>query len=142
MIYSKECEYAIRALTYLSLHPERRCLSREIAEDESLPGFFLSKILQTLARARLLNSVKGPNGGFQLAKSPDEITLFEIRQILDGNDDLEACAVGLGECHGLTPCPLHESFKPIRDQIKDYLHHTTLELMAKAVQEKQPQAKR
>lgn len=136
MIYSKECKYAIRAATYLAQHPDQRCLAREIAEEEGLPQFFLSKILQSLAREKLLTSIKGPNGGFSLARSANEITLNDIRELIDGNEDLEQCAVGLGTCADDMPCPLHETFKPLRERLKRYLQKTTLEKMAKAVSKK------
>jgi Rrf2 family protein len=136
MIYSKACEYAIRALTYLARHPDRSCLAKEIAQHEGIPHYFLSKILQNLARDGLLRSAKGPGGGFQLAKPPKEFTLYEIKAAVDGVADLEECAVGLERCDDEVPCPLHETFKPLRERIKRYLEETTLEAMAKAVEEK------
>jgi len=136
MIYSKACEYAIRALTHLARHPERLCLAKEISQKEEIPHYFLSKILQSLAREGLLKSVKGPGGGFKLAKPPEEFTLYEIKEAVDGVADLEECAVGLERCDDETPCPLHETFKPIREQIKAYLRTTTLADMARAVEKK------
>jgi len=136
MIYSKACEYAIRALTYLARHPERPCLAKEISQSEGIPHYFLSKILQNLARSGLLRSAKGPGGGFQLAKPAKEFTLYEIKAAVDGVADLEECAVGLERCDDEVPCPLHETFKPLRQRIKRYLEETTLEAMARAVEEK------
>lgn len=136
MIYSKECEYAIRALTYLAQSPNERCLAKHIAEKADLPLYFLSKILQTLAREKLLTSAKGPNGGFQLAKPPSKITLYHIKALVDGVADLNECAVGLKRCHDATPCPLHDAFKPIRERIKTYLKETSLADMARAMERK------
>jgi len=136
MIYSKECEYAIRAMTYLAQHAERRCLAREISEKENLPHHFLSKILQTLAREKLVDSAKGPNGGFQLSKPAKNITLYHIKAFVDGVDDLNDCAVGLSKCNDDMPCPLHDDFKPIRERIKNYLKNTSLADMTKALSKK------
>lgn len=136
MIYSKECEYAIRALTYLARHQQQRCLAKEIADAEGMPLYFLSKILQTLARQKLLSSAKGPNGGFQLLKAPEDISLFLIKKLIDGVDDLDECAVGLARCNSQVPCPLHDQFKPLREKIKRYLQETTLVEMAKALNRK------
>lgn len=136
MLYSKECSYAIRALTHLARHAERRCLAKEIAQEEEIPYFFLSKILKNLARAGFLRSTKGPRGGFQLARPATEITLYAIREAVDGNDDLDACAVGLAECNATAPCPLHDSFKPLRERIKAYLQSTTLAAMSEALYQK------
>lgn len=136
MIYSNACEYAIRALTYLARHPDKFSLAREISEIEKIPHYFLSKILQDLARDGLLKSTKGPGGGFRLTKAVEKYTLYEIKEAIDGIADLDDCAVGLARCNDLIPCPLHETFKPLREQIKKYLQVTTLADMAYAVEKK------
>ncbi len=137
MIYSSACEYAIRAMAYLATRETgQRALAREVAEKENIPGPFLGKVFQTLVKGGLLNSTKGPGGGFSLARDPEEITLYDIRAVVDGVGDLEECAVGLSECSDDQPCPLHDSWKPIRTQIVDYLKATTLREMADATSRK------
>jgi len=136
MIYSNACEYAIRGMTYLARSPKELHLAREIAEREEIPYFFLSKILQTLAKAGLLKSIKGRGGGFQLAKSPEKITLYDIKVCIDGAADLDACAVGLSRCSDKQPCPLHDTFKPLRASIRSYLKETSLADMSRAVTKK------
>jgi len=136
MIYSNACEYAIRAMTYLARSPDQLHLAREIAEEEEIPYYFLSKILQNLARDGLLNSTKGRGGGFELAKKPNKITLYDIKVSIDGDADLSECAVGLAKCNDKQPCPLHDTFKPLRERIKRYLRETSLSEMAIAVEEK------
>ncbi len=136
MIYSNACEYAIRALTYLARNSEQACLAKEISQGEKIPHYFLSKILQDLARKGLLKSMKGPGGGFRLAKSAEKLTLYEIKKAIDGVADLDECAVGLARCNDHMPCPLHDTFKPLREQIKEYLQTTTLADMASAVEKK------
>lgn len=136
MIYSKACEYGIRAMTHLALHPDERSVVRDISDSEDVPHYFLGKILQTLAKHGLVSSTKGPGGGFGLAKPADEITLYDIRGAIDGNDDLYACAVGYEGCTAQSPCALHHDFEPLRDQIIDYLQSTTLAAMATAVESK------
>lgn len=133
MIYSNACEYAIRAMTYLARHPDQLHLSREIAEEEEIPYYFLSKILQNLARDGLLKSTKGRGGGFELAKSPKRIKLYDIKVSIDGDVDLSECALGLSKCDDKQPCPLHDTFKPLREGIRRYLKETSLIDMAVAV---------
>ncbi|TVR66773.1 MAG: Rrf2 family transcriptional regulator [Gemmatimonadales bacterium] len=141
MIYSSACEYAIRAATHLARRyrdsPEMVKL-RDIAEAEGLPSPFLSTILTRLVDAGILGSARGPTGGYYLQRPPAEISLFEIRHAMDGSADLESCAVGLAVCSDTSPCPLHETWKPIREGIRRYLESTTLESMAAAVERKQP----
>jgi len=142
MIYSNACEYGIRAMVHLVGAGDKRMLAREISEREGIPGPFLGKVFQTLVKAGLLNSSKGPGGGFTLARDPAKITIYDIRQAVDGIDDLEGCAVGLAQCSDDTPCPLHDSWKPVRAQIKAYLTKTTLTDMAAAMERKRAAAKR
>ncbi len=137
MLYSKTCEHAIRALAYLASRPAGNlCLVDEIAEAEDMPRPFTSKILRDLVRAGLLTSSRGPGGGYALARDPEEISLLEILQIIDGTDQLDRCAVGLDLCNEFAPCPLHDEFKPLRDAIRAYLEGTTLAAMSGALKRK------
>lgn len=137
MLYSNTCEYAIRALTYLALAPPGQFNQlADIAEAEQIPQAFLGKILQLLVRAGFLRSARGPGGGYQLAYPPAEISLLEVRKVIDGGDDLERCAVGLNPCSEDTPCPLHETFKPLREAIYRFLEETTLKDLAVGIWEK------
>lgn len=137
MIYSNACEYGIRAMVHLADYaPGTRVLARDVSDKEGIPGPFLGKVFQTLVKAGLLTSSKGPGGGFSLARDASEITLLDIRAAIDGIRDLEGCAVGLSECNDEQPCPLHDSWSPIREQIKAYLAKTTLTDMAAATRRK------
>ncbi len=137
MIYSSACEYAIRATTYLATHSDAELVKlRDIADAEGIPAPFLSSILQRLVSAGFLRSARGPAGGYSLTVSPDELTLYDLKETIDGIAQLEDCAVGLGACSDTMPCPLHDSWKPIRGLIKSYLQQTTLRQMADAVEVK------
>ncbi len=135
MIYSSACEYGIRAATHLaSRHGDPGLVKlREIAEAEGIPAPFLSQVLQRLVTAGLLRSTRGPTGGYALSRPPSQISLHDIKAAVDGVVELEECAVGLGPCSDLMPCPLHNSWQPIRQQIRSYLRKTTLEQMAVAM---------
>ncbi len=137
MLYSKASEYAIRALTHLAgRSPSQFTLLRGIADAEEIPYAFLSKIFHDLVRAGLLRSAKGRHGGYALARSAATISLYEIKDAVEGTADLERCAVGLDRCSDGMPCPQHEIWKPLRQEIKRYLQKTTLSDMERAVREK------
>lgn len=136
MLWSSACDYAIRAAAHLATEPDALVQLRDIARDESLPAPFVAKILQSLVRAGILRSVKGPRGGYGLTRPPRDITLMMVRSAIDGTRDLEACAVGLGPCSEATPCPLHDAFKPTREAIRRYLETTTLAHMSSALSRK------
>lgn len=138
MIYSSACEYAIRAATYLASRHDDDVLVKlkDISEAEDIPAPFLSSILQRLVTVGLLRSARGPTGGYALTRPPSEVTLMDIKSAVDGTTELDECAVGLGPCNDEMPCPLHDSWKPIRQQIRAYLKQTTLAQMSDAMASK------
>ena len=137
MIYSKPCEYAIRALVFLARFPDHGAArGTEIAKEEGLPAPVLGKVLQELVRKGLLESRRGPGGGFRLARNPQLITLRDIVAAIDGLDQFAECSVGLEGCSDESPCPLHDTWKGIRTQLMKYLETTTLADMAAALTSK------
>jgi len=137
MIYSRSAEYAIRAFVNLVQVPEGKfAMVKRIAQEEGIPTHFLAKILQQLARKGLLRSNKGPTGGFTLRRKPEEISLMNIVEALDGLNDYEKCASGLAECTDDMPCGMHESWKLLRSRIIDYLEHTSIADVHAALEEK------
>lgn len=137
MMYSTTCSYAIRAMSRLAIiRPEGYVRISEITEGTTLPGYFLSKIFRDLVKAGLLKSAKGRGGGFALSRRPKEIRLYDIVEAVDGQRPYTSCVVGLAKCDDNQPCPQHEYFKPVRKQILNYLHGTTLDLMSEALLKK------
>jgi Rrf2 family protein len=137
MLYSRPCEYALRALTHITVNKDTQLIrAQEIAEIEKLPAPYLAKLLQQLARAGLLVSVKGPKGGFGLARSPSEISLLEVVSAVDGEEGFTRCAVGLAECSDSAPCPLHDTWVPLRTEILDYMAGMSLADLAEAMEKK------
>lgn len=137
MIYSKPCEYAIRAIAHLAnVPPKGSTGGREIARQERIPEAVLGKVLQELVRKGLLKSRRGPGGGFRLARRPELITLRDVVAAIDGLDQFLECAVGLERCSDDSPCPLHDTWKHIRAQMMDYLEATNFATMARAVARK------
>ena len=137
MIYSRPTEYALRALTYMGVrNPRGVTRVQEIAQAEDLPAPFLAKVLQQLARSGLLISVKGPKGGFGFSRPPAQISLMAVVAVVDGTEGISRCAVGLVECSDDAPCPLHEAWKPLRNQINGYLEGISVADLATALNRK------
>jgi Rrf2 family transcriptional regulator, iron-sulfur cluster assembly transcription factor len=137
MIYSKPCEYAIRALAYLARsRRDRAARTEQIARAENLPAPVLGKVLRDLTRKGLLESRRGPGGGFRLARRPELITLRDVVAAIDGLDPFLQCAVGLERCSDDAPCPLHDSWKALRSRMMEYLEMITVAQMAEAVNRK------
>lgn len=143
MLYSKPCEYAIRALAYLACLPPRRAASgQEIARAEKLPAPVMGKVLQELVRSRLLDARRGPGGGFRLARPAQKISLRDVVAAIDGLEQFKECAVGLERCADDAPCPLHDTWKALRQRFETYLETTTLDQMARAVVRKKALTRR
>ncbi|MGA3295810.1 MAG: Rrf2 family transcriptional regulator [Candidatus Acidiferrales bacterium] len=137
MIYSKPCEYAIRALVFLARFPDQGAAQgMEIAKAEGLPAPVLGKVLQELVRKGLLESRRGPGGGFRLARNSQLITLRDVVAAIDGLDQFAECSVGLEGCSDDSPCPLHDTWKVLRRQLMNNLEVTTLADMAATVTRK------
>jgi Rrf2 family transcriptional regulator, iron-sulfur cluster assembly transcription factor len=115
IIFSRQCEYALQAVSYLSLQPEGRLTSiRTLTKKLKIPYHFLAKILQDLTYKKLLISQKGPSGGFALALLPEQITLFHIVEAIDGDDLTKKCAIAFSQCSGKSPCALHHHWEKLR----------------------------
>lgn len=100
---------------------------RDVAKEINSPEAFTAKILQQLVRAGILSSVKGPSGGFFVAKERiDRIKLSEVVAAIDGDDIYRGCGLGLSECNEEYPCPLHFKFKKVRDDLRHMLETTSL----------------
>jgi Rrf2 family protein len=118
-MFSKTCEYAIRAMIFIA-HASRngeKMSIPEIAAGIGSPLHFIAKILQDLSRKGLVQSLKGPTGGFFLDQTGLSCTLADIVVAIDGDKILLGCALGLKECSESQPCPLHHQFKAIRASI-------------------------
>jgi len=76
--------YALQALTVLAQHPTGVVKIRDIAAEEDLPEKFLEAILLDLKRARIVDSLRGAHGGYQLKRSPKKISLGEVIRRIDG----------------------------------------------------------
>lgn len=132
-MFSKACQYGMRAAIYIaekSMEDQRVGL-KEIAKSIDSPEAFTSKILQQLAKAKIINSEKGPYGGFMMSpKNLEQIKLSHIVSAIDGNQIFAGCALGLKKCSEQQPCALHHDFKIIRDQIKATLEGTLIKTLA------------
>lgn len=125
---SNTCKYAVRAVVYISVYasPEKKTGIREISEKLEIPTPFLGKILQSLARNKLLSSTKGPHGGFSLGRPAEEISLMDIVEIVDGTDIFDTCLVRTTKCSDHAPCGIHDSVTPIRKELRQFFINQTI----------------
>jgi Rrf2 family protein len=119
---SNTSKYAIRAVIYLALNAKDQAKIgiKQISKDLAIPTPFLGKILQSLAKHKILVSTKGPHGGFGFSRSAYDISLMNIVEVIDGMDSFNSCVLGLCSCtEGEAHCPIHKNYAGIREQLKN-----------------------
>ncbi len=104
-----------------------------MARELNISFHFLTKILQRLTEAGLLESARGPAGGVRLARPASRINLEEIVSVLEGEAFFSKCLLGLPECSGRNPCPLHQQWQTTREQLQRMLKAASLSKLAKQV---------
>jgi Rrf2 family transcriptional regulator, iron-sulfur cluster assembly transcription factor len=128
-MFSKACEYAIRATIYIAQQSRsNECVSlKNIAEHINSPEAFTAKILQKLSFEKILSAKKGSNGGYFIDDSLlKNLKLNTIVNAIDGNTIYTRCGLGLSQCSEKKPCPLHHHFKEIRNDLQKMLEQTNV----------------
>ncbi|MCC7299303.1 MAG: Rrf2 family transcriptional regulator [Bacteroidia bacterium] len=125
-MFSKTSEYGMRAMIFIAKcsNSGLRASVDDIVDETNTPKPFISKILQVLVKEGLLESTKGPNGGFVIKKK--KTTLAQIIQALEGREFFTGCALGLSRCSSKNPCPVHDQFMHIRDLLTKTLIESSL----------------
>jgi len=132
-MFSKSCEYGIKATAFIAVEGAKnnRVSLKAIAKAIDSPVAFTAKILQQLARTGIINSVQGAMGGFEIDKSKmDKTTLSQIVAAIDGDNIYKGCGLGLRACNASKPCPVHDKFVIIREELRDMLESTTVQDLA------------
>ena len=122
---SQTAEYALRAVVYLAAPTEKPLTTQEIAARTQVPESYLSKVLQSLGRAGILNSQRGLHGGFSLAKKSDSLTLLEVINAIDPINPIKECPLKL-ENLGTNLCPLHTRINQSIEALINTFGDTTL----------------
>lgn len=128
---SSACQYGILASIHLARQDESGFVPvRQIAQSLEVSSPFLSKIMQQLVGAELIESLRGPTGGVRLARSPSRIRVNDIVLAIDGRKILQECVLGLPGCGHQAPCPMHDSWATARTQFCRMLEETSLQDLA------------
>ncbi|WP_127139169.1 RrF2 family transcriptional regulator [Flagellimonas oceanensis] len=107
---SNSSKYAIKGVLYLALNSNRdhKVMVRDIYTVVHVPEAYLAKLLQELSRHGIISSTRGPKGGFYLSEEDRKHTLLEIVQVIDGENRLNSCVMGIRNCDMDNPCVLHK----------------------------------
>jgi Rrf2 family protein len=127
-MFSKTCEYALRAVIYVAQQSKlgHKVGFKQIAKAIDAPEPFIAGILQNLSRRDVIQSSKGPTGGFFVNEQSMKLSLADVVRVIDGNKLFTGCGLGLSYCSASNPCPIHHEFKAIRSNIQQMLESATL----------------
>jgi Rrf2 family transcriptional regulator, iron-sulfur cluster assembly transcription factor len=135
---SSSSKYGIRAVTYIASQSRNngKIGIKKISEDLDLPTPFLAKILQLLAKQKILSSSKGPHGGFSLSRDPKKITLFDIITTIEGNDIFDNCIIHSMPCkcvdENKIQCPVHDDYFKVRTRLVGFFTSKTIYSLVRA----------
>ena len=123
---SQSVGYAVQALAVLGEANFATCLIRDVAAEAQVPPAYLAKLVKRLSDAELVVSKRGIKGGTWLRRKPEDITLLQISEAIDGRKWMNRCLLGLSECSDERACPSHTFWKEARASIQKSLEETTL----------------
>lgn len=133
---SKKADYGLIAVKHLAMHRrEHACSASEIAEDYGISTTLMAKVLQRLARQRLVVAKHGSSGGYQLAKDPGQISALDVISAIDGPVLITSCVTNHGNCEATERCSVREPLRRVNESILSVLSTVTISQMSEDPQE-------
>jgi Rrf2 family protein len=127
---TKKADYGLMAMKHLAEHSSKDSMSaKDVADAYGIPQEALAKILQRLAKAGLLKSQHGINGGYTLARDPSQISAFEVIQAIDGPLFITSCVTVRGECGQTDRCTIREPLRKVNESIEQVLKRIKISQM-------------
>jgi Rrf2 family protein len=126
MQITKQADYALRAMIYLAkMDSNQRAATSQIAKEQHIPASFLAKIISQLSIAGLINTSRGARGGVSLARRPEEISILEVIEAIDGPILINDCTISTYSCPFGEDCPLQPLWCDVQGQLVEKLRTTT-----------------
>lgn len=123
----RDTDYAMRALVYLAEHPDEGAVSvKTLADLGDIPIDYAYKVMRKLSEANITNSYMGAKGGFILGRAPENITLLDVIDAIQGPVCVSNCVINPGVCHRRPTCRVSPRWGRIQKSIMDLLNQTTL----------------
>lgn len=124
-MFSQTVEYALRAVVHLADQSPSPRTTDQIAAATLVPKAYLSKVIQGLCRANIVQSKRGIGGGIALVKSPSELTILDVVNAVEPIARIRKCPLGL-KTHGVRLCPLHKRMDNALAMVETAFQQTTL----------------
>jgi Rrf2 family protein len=133
---SKKADYGLIAVKHLAMHRnEHACSANEIADEYGISTTLMAKVLQKLARQNLVAAKHGSTGGYQLSKTPDQISALEVITAIDGPVLITSCVTSHGNCDATSKCSVREPLRRVNESILNVLGTVTIAQMSEEPQE-------
>lgn len=149
MQITRQADYALRAILYLARHELARhepdwksATTSKIAKEKLIPTSFLAKIISQLSISGLINTSRGASGGVSLARKPEEISLLDVVEAIDGPITLNECTKDPSNCLFGDSCPLHEIWCETQAEMVNRLQQATFDKLLEREQAKTKLANR
>jgi Rrf2 family transcriptional regulator, iron-sulfur cluster assembly transcription factor len=128
-MFSKTFAYALRATTYVARKgkDDRKVNLEELSLSIQLSPHYLRKIMQKLVRMKILNSTKGPGGGFWMDDEKAKLSIYELLTAVEGEHVVNSCIMGKLKCDSKIPCPMHEEYANSKARLFALMKKTTIE---------------
>lgn len=128
MILSRSSQYALELILYLTQHEKPSFIPlNEIAREQGLSFYFLSKITQIMVQEGIVRTYRGPNGGVSLARPADQISIFDVIRAIEGEEFTNQCILRPLKCSQDNPCPIHSAWEQVRIHLEKVLTRTTMD---------------
>jgi Rrf2 family nitric oxide-sensitive transcriptional repressor len=122
---SQTAEYALRAVVVLGSQPDRPMTTQDVARVSRVPGGYLSKVLQALGRAGLVEARRGLRGGYVLSRPLDELTIYDVVHAVDPLKRINECPLRLN-AHAKRLCTLHQRLDDAVAMLETHFKQTTI----------------
>ena len=133
-ILRRNTDYAIRAMVHLAKHWQQEPVStRQIAQEEDISYQLACKLMQRLHKAELIESYRGPKGGFQLCRKPSKINLLEIIETIQGPVSLNRCLMDSTACLRQSTCPVSKKLVKLQGYLETSLRDVTLDELLEGI---------
>lgn len=129
---TRESDYAVRCMLYLSDNKDKLSSVKDISEPMDIPQSFLAKILQRLLKAGLVESIRGAGGGFKLAKSPADISMLDVVKAIDGTVSFNKCVDDEDFCNLSDECVMHPIWVELSEDVENVLKKKDFQSLAQA----------
>ena len=134
MQITRQADYALRAMFYLSkLEPSVRAATSLIANEQRIPPSFLAKIISQLSIAGLIHTSRGARGGVSLARPPENISILEVVEAIDGPLTLNECTHSIEGCPFGENCPIRPVWCDVQSELVERLRNTSFAALGVAV---------